>query len=72
MQNWVRTEFCTSFKGLPEPLTVGHLGKRLTLLPTSTNPLRRIAERDNCQYVEVIRDAQERLDLGEPKEAHPV
>src|SRR6266516_124030 len=61
-----------SLKGLPESLAVCHLGERLAPLLALAGGLRRIAERENGQHLQGIRDAQGRLDLSQPSEPDPV
>ena len=61
-----------SFKGLPEPPAVGYLGERLALLSTLAVGMRWIAEWENSQDIQVIRDAQERFDLVQSLKAHPI
>ena len=47
----------SSFKGLTEPPTVGHLREGLALLLALTMGLRRIAEGKNGQHIQAIRNA---------------
>lgn len=61
-----------SFEGLLVLLAVGYLGERLALLPAPTESMRRVSKWENGQHVEIIWDAQDRLDLGRPEEPDPV
>ncbi len=49
----------TSLEGLPKPLAVGYFGEGLALLLALAGGLRRIAERDDSQHIQGVRDAQE-------------
>src|SRR4030095_11631400 len=68
----VAFEYASLFEGLSELLAVGHLGERLAPLLALAYGLSRIAERNNRQHVQIFRDSQDRLDLVQIQEAHPV
>lgn len=59
----VALEYASLFEGPSELPAMGHLGKRLAPLLAFAYGLSRIAEWDNRQHVQIIRDSQERLDL---------
>src|SRR2546426_881357 len=60
------------FKRLTEASAMGDLRKGFTILFALTDRLRRVTEGNNRQYVQLVRDTEERFEIIETHESHPI
>src|SRR4029079_1617333 len=67
-----RPERAVSGERLTEPLAEDDLRQRLTLFLAAPQPVDRVAERQDRQQIELVRDVQQLLRLVQPAEADPI